>query len=43
VLPLERGTHQFNVRVDGGSWGVPPGIGTAPDDFGGVVGLLVIA
>lgn len=43
VLPMERGTHQFNVRVDGGTWGVPPGIGTVPDDFGGVVGLLVIA
>jgi hypothetical protein len=42
VLPLERGTHQLNIRVDGGPWGVPPGIGTAPDDFGGVVGLLVI-
>ena len=43
ILPLERGTHQLNVRVDGGPWGVPPGIGTAPDDFGGVVGLLIIA
>ena len=43
VLPLERGTHHINVRVDGGEWGVPPGIGVAPDDFGGVVGLLVIA
>ena len=43
VLDLPRGTHQLNVRVDGGEWGVPPGVGTAPDDFGGVVGLLVIA
>ena len=43
VLALPRGTHQLNVRVDGGPWGVPPGVGTAPDDFGGVVGLLVIA
>ena len=43
VLPLERGTYQLNVRVDGGPWGVPPGIGTASDDFGGVVGLLIIA
>ena len=43
VLQLERGTHHLNVRVDGGEWGVPPGVGTAPDDFGGVVGLLVIS
>ena len=42
LLELPRGTHQLNVRVDGGPWGVPPGVGTAPDDFGGVVGLLVI-
>ena len=43
VLPLPRGTHQLNVRVNGGEWGVPPGVGTATDDFGVVVGLLVIA
>ena len=43
TLALPRGTHLLNVRVDGGPWGVPPGVGTAPDDFGGVVGLLVIA
>ena len=43
LLDLPRGTHQLNVRVDGGEWGVPPGVATAPDDFGGVVGLLVIA
>ncbi len=43
VLELERGSHQFSVRVDGGEWGVPPGVGTVADDFGGVVGLLVIA
>ncbi len=43
VLPLARGTHRVNIRVNGGEWGVPPGIGAAPDDFGGVVGLLVIS
>jgi hypothetical protein len=42
-IPLSRGTHRFNVRVDGGTWGVPPGVGTTDDDFGGVVGLLVVS
>jgi hypothetical protein len=42
TLPIERGTHQLNVRVDGGEWGIPPGIGASRDEFGGVVGLLVV-
>jgi hypothetical protein len=42
-IPLASGTHRFNIRVDGGEWGVPPGIGTVPDEFGGVVGLLLIS
>jgi hypothetical protein len=43
VIPLASGTHRFNIRVDGGEWGVPPGIGSARDEFGGVVGLLLIS
>jgi 1,4-alpha-glucan branching enzyme len=43
TLPLASGTHRLNVRVDGGEWGVPPGISAAPDEFGGVVGLLLIS
>jgi hypothetical protein len=43
TLPLSRGTHRVNIRVNGGEWGVPPGVGAASDDFGGVVGLLVIS
>ena len=43
ILPLASGTHRLNIRVDGGEWGVPPGVGTAQDEFGGVVGLLLIA
>ena len=43
TLPLASGTHRLNIRVDGGEWGVPPGVATAPDEFGGVVGLLLIA
>ena len=43
VLPLASGTHRLNIRVDGGEWGVPPGIGTKLDEFGEVVGLLLIS
>jgi hypothetical protein len=43
VLPLATGTHRINIRVDGGEWGVPPGIGTLRDEFGDVVGVLLIA
>jgi hypothetical protein len=32
----------LNVRVDGGSWIVPPGLTTMSDDFAGEVGVLVI-
>ena len=42
VLPLASGTHRLNIRVDGGEWGVPPGIGTKLDEFGDIVGLLLI-
>lgn len=37
-----RGTYQLNVRVNGGAWVVPPGLVQLKDEFGGVVGLLVI-
>ena len=36
------GTHRFNIRVNSGLWGVPPGVPTLEDDFGGVVALLII-
>jgi len=42
TLPLKAGTHQMNVRVDGGGWLAPPGLTTVVDEFGGVVGILVI-
>jgi hypothetical protein len=43
TLPIEAGVHQMNVRVDGGPWSVPPGLSSVSDEFGGRVGLLVIA
>jgi hypothetical protein len=42
TLPVAPGTYRLNLRVDGGEWGVPPGLPTVADDFGGAVGLLVV-
>jgi hypothetical protein len=42
TLPIEPGAHQLNVRVDGGSWLVPPGLPQVADEFGGRVGILVV-
>jgi hypothetical protein len=39
---IAAGTHQMNIRIDGGSWLAPPGLLTAADEFGGVVGILVL-
>ena len=39
---LGPGSHRINVRVDGGPWRVPPGLPAIPDDFGSLVGLLVV-
>ena len=42
LLRLEPGIHRVNVRVDGGPWGVPPGMPHAADDFGSEAGLFVV-
>ena len=41
-LAIPRGVHRFNLRIDGGAWQVPPGVGHATDDFGGEAGILAI-
>ena len=41
-VPLSPGIHQLGLRVDGGDWVPPPGFPTAPDGFGGSVGVAVI-
>ena len=41
-LPIPRGVHRFNLRLDGGTWRVPPGVAHATDEFGGEAGLLTI-
>jgi hypothetical protein len=42
ALSLPSGMLRFNLRLDGGPWGVPAGAGAAPDEFGGSVGVLVV-
>ena len=39
---LVPGQYEMNVRMDQGSWVVPPGLLPLKDEFGGSVGLLVI-
>lgn len=41
-LSIPRGTHEVNVRVNGGVWEVPPGLASLRDEFGGSAGLLVV-
>lgn len=36
------GVHHVAIRIDGGSWLVPPNLTRAPDEFGGEVGLLAV-
>jgi hypothetical protein len=42
ALSLPSGMLRFNLRLDGGRWGVPQGVAVAPDEFGGLVGVLVV-
>jgi hypothetical protein len=42
VVPLPSGLHSLNVRADGGSWTVPPGLEAVQDEFTGTVGVLLI-
>ncbi len=39
---IAAGTHQMNIRIDGGAWIAPPGLLATADEFGGVVGILVV-
>lgn len=41
-LGLTSGVYKFALVIDGERWIIPDGVPTAPDDFGGEVGLLVI-
>ncbi len=43
LVPLVPGTYRMNLRVDGGAWAVPPGMGAAEDEFSGRVGVLIVS
>jgi hypothetical protein len=42
TLRLNPGKYQMNLRINRGSWIVPPGLLSMVDEFGGSVGLLVV-
>lgn len=42
LLPIESGIHELNVRIDGGTWMVPPGLPAKRDEFGGSVAVLIV-
>lgn len=41
-LPVKRGIHELNIRMNGGKWVIPPGLPRKSDEFGGSVGVLVV-
>jgi hypothetical protein len=42
ILPVARGLHRINVRLDGGRWLAPAGTTRATGDYGGAVGTFVV-
>lgn len=42
ILPAAAGSHLVNIRINGGSWIVPPGLVPKSDDFAGSVGVFVV-
>ncbi len=42
TLPVTPGTHELNVRVNGGRWLVPPGLAFTTDEYGVAAGRLVV-
>ena len=43
ILPIGAGTFRFALVMDDGRWIVPEGVTRLPDDFDGVVGILIVA
>ena len=39
---IAAGTHRIAIRVDGTAWRVPPNLPSVEDDFGGIVGLIIV-
>lgn len=41
-VAVSPGQHRINVRLDGGDWVVPTNVARVTDEFGGVVGLILV-
>ena len=41
-LDLAPGMYRVSVRIDGGEWQAPPGVPAIEDEFGTIVGLIVV-
>lgn len=42
LVPIPRGVHRVNVRVDGGAWIAPAGTTRINDDYEGEVGVFIV-
>lgn len=42
TIAVPPGPHRLNVRLDGGDWVVPTNVARVTDEFGGVVGLVLV-
>ena len=42
TVPIKPGPHRLNVRLDGGDWVVPTNLARVTDEFGSIVGLLLV-
>ena len=42
VLPMAKGVHQINLRIDGGPWAAPGGTTRLAGDYGDEVGTFIV-
>jgi 1,4-alpha-glucan branching enzyme len=42
TLAIAPGMHRLAIRVDGDAWTPPPGVSAVPDEFQGLVGVIVV-
>jgi hypothetical protein len=42
TMAIPPGQHRLNIRLDGGDWIVPTNVARVTDEFGGVVGLVLV-
>ena len=42
TLPIAKGIHEMNMRINKGSWTIPEGLPRKSDEFGSAVGVLIV-